>query len=102
MFHSSTTSKTYRFPQNMLHESAPKITKPPVHPRTFELAINYRSHAGIIDFAQTVIQIITKFWPDSIDILKEEKGEDEGIKPIVFTGWTERSIPFEQHLFGDR
>ena len=32
----------------------------------------------------------------------EEKGEDEGIKPIVFTGWTERSIPFEQHLFGDR
>ena len=102
MFHGSTTSKTYQFPQNMLHESAPKITKLPVHPKTFELAINYRSHAGIIDFAQTVIQIITKFWPDSIDILKEEKGEDEGIKPIVFTGWTERSIPFEQHLFGDR
>lgn len=86
----------------MLHRSAPKTAKPPIKPKTFQLAINYRSHAGIIDFAQTVIHIITKFWPDSIDILKEEKGDNEGVKPIVFTGWTENSIPFEQHLFGDR
>ncbi|KAK7688198.1 hypothetical protein QCA50_008568 [Cerrena zonata] len=88
--------------ENKLYNSSFKTTKALVHPKEFHLAINYRSHAGIIDCAQTVIHILTKFWPNTIDILKEEKGDNDGGKPIMFTGWTEHSLPFEQHLFGDR
>lgn len=64
--------------------------------------MNYRSHGGIINCAQTIIEILSTFWPYSIDILKEEKGVIDGVKPIVFSGWSEYNIPFEQHLFGDR
>lgn len=71
----------------------------PVEPRPFHLAVNYRSHEGIINCARTIIDIISKLWPRSIDILKEESGFSAGTKPIFFTGWKEHDIPFEQHLF---
>ncbi|KAK7678070.1 hypothetical protein QCA50_019011 [Cerrena zonata] len=92
----------WRIENKLYKSSSLKITKAPVHPKEFQLAINYRSHAGIIDCAQTVIHILTKFWPNAIDILKEEKGDNDGVKPIMFTGWSEHTLPFEQHLFGDR
>ena len=36
--------------------------------------------------AHSVIELITQFWPDSIDILAPEKGIVKGLKPIFLWG----------------
>ena len=43
----------------------------PEVPRT--LLCNYRSHAGIMDIANEVIKLITRFFPYSIDSLELDK-----------------------------
>ncbi|OCH88368.1 P-loop containing nucleoside triphosphate hydrolase protein, partial [Obba rivulosa] len=53
-------------------------------PETFQLAVNYRSHAGIVDCARSVIDLITKFWPDSIDHLAREQAMVLGPKPVFY------------------
>ncbi|KAJ7576870.1 hypothetical protein C8J56DRAFT_1171170 [Mycena floridula] len=71
-------------------------------PELFQLAINYRSHAGIVDCADSIIQLIQQFWPNSIDRLQPESGVVEGVKPVFYTGWDEDSgSQLEQFLFGD-
>lgn len=70
-------------------------------PELFQLCINYRSHAGIVDCAHSIIELITKFWPDSIDRLERESGVADGSKPVFFTGWDEDSVQLEQFLFGE-
>ncbi|PCH33049.1 hypothetical protein WOLCODRAFT_159800 [Wolfiporia cocos MD-104 SS10] len=75
-------------------------TLPRVNPRTFRLMTNYRSHAGIIDCARTVVDLIKEFWPYSIDDLPPEKGKIGGIKPIFFSRWNVDSGSYEDLLFG--
>ncbi|KAI0735956.1 P-loop containing nucleoside triphosphate hydrolase protein [Earliella scabrosa] len=72
-----------------------------VHPESFQLAVNYRSHAGIVNCAHSVIKLITEFWPNAIDTLAEEKGLIDGLKPVFFTGWDQDSARYEQFLFGE-
>ncbi|KAG1825456.1 uncharacterized protein BJ212DRAFT_276627 [Suillus subaureus] len=54
-------------------------------PMMFQLATNYRSHNGIVNCAHSVIELITKFWPNAIDHLQPEKGMVDGMKPKFFT-----------------
>lgn len=54
-------------------------------PRMFCLAVNYRSHAGIVNCAHSIIEIIKKFWTESIDSLPRERGNAHGAKPIYYT-----------------
>ncbi|KAI0935696.1 hypothetical protein AcV5_004043 [Taiwanofungus camphoratus] len=70
-------------------------------PQTFQLGINYRSHAGIVDCAHSVIDLITQFWPAAIDTLAKERGVVDGLKPVFFTGWDEDTVRYEQFLFGE-
>ncbi|OSX68101.1 hypothetical protein POSPLADRAFT_1128861 [Postia placenta MAD-698-R-SB12] len=72
-----------------------------LQPRTFQLAVNYRSHAGIVNCAHSVIELITRFWPHAIDNLAPEKGIIEGLKPVFFSGWDEDTARYEQFLFGE-
>lgn len=51
----------------------------------FYLSTNYRSHAGIVNCAYTVIEMIKKYWENSIDSLPREKGNAHGAKPIFYT-----------------
>jgi hypothetical protein len=74
------------------------VAPPP--PRSFELVTNFRSHGGIVRCAHAVIVLITKFWPYAIDILPEEKGIVDGIKPVFFSGWDQDSVRYESFLFG--
>ncbi|KAG6874166.1 hypothetical protein C0995_005584 [Termitomyces sp. Mi166 len=67
---------------------------------TFQLATNYRSHSGIVNCAQSVIELITRFWPYSIDTLAPEKGIVDGLKPIFLNGWDDDNVRYEQFLFG--
>ncbi|KAG6330340.1 hypothetical protein ID866_8749 [Astraeus odoratus] len=61
-------------------------------PSSFQLTVNYRSHGGIVNCADSVIELICRFWPNSIDILQRECGIVQGPKPVFFTGWGMDSI----------
>jgi hypothetical protein len=54
-------------------------------PKMFYLSVNYRSHAGIINCAHSIIDILQRFWKDSIDSLPKESGIAPGAKPIFYT-----------------
>ncbi|KAL4069231.1 hypothetical protein J3A83DRAFT_4536273 [Scleroderma citrinum] len=69
-------------------------------PTTFQLVVNYRSHSGIINCARAVVDLITMFWPDTIDILQSEHGLIGGPRPVFFTGWDDQSFPFKQFFSG--
>jgi hypothetical protein len=57
----------------------------PKEPVMFHLTVNYRSHAGIVDCAHSVIEIITRYWRNTIDSLPREKGNLYGAKPIFYS-----------------
>ncbi|KAI6100008.1 hypothetical protein EV401DRAFT_2215392 [Pisolithus croceorrhizus] len=69
-------------------------------PELFELAINYRSHGGIVNCAQSIVKLITDFWPESIDILRPECAMLGGPKPVFFVGSEDESLPYEPFLSG--
>ena len=72
-----------------------------MQPRSFQLAVNYRSHGGIVNCAHSVIDLIANFWPHAIDNLAREKGIVDGVKPVFFDGWDKEAVRYEQFLFGD-
>jgi hypothetical protein len=76
------------------------IPRDPVHPKYFQLAVNYRSHGGIVNCAHSVIELITHFWPHTIDDLAQERGIVDGLKPVFFHGWDSETVGYEQFLFG--
>ncbi|KAF7367508.1 UvrD-like helicase ATP-binding domain-containing protein [Mycena sanguinolenta] len=94
----------YRIEQRRLEtRKASELYYQPVwQPRTFQLTVNYRSHAGIVNCAHTVIEVIQLFWPYSIDILGRERGTVDGLRPVFFTGFDSGNVQYEQFLFGDR
>ena len=70
-------------------------------PTMFRLAINRRSHGGIANCAHTVIERITRFWPDSIDTLQPERDIVDGLKPIFFHSWDQDVAQYKQFPFGE-
>ncbi|RXW22210.1 hypothetical protein EST38_g3633 [Candolleomyces aberdarensis] len=69
--------------------------------RTFQLAVNYRSHAGIVRCATAVIELITHFWPYAIDSLAPEQGIVDGPNPIFYSGWDTNTVDYIQFLSGN-
>ncbi|KAH7337987.1 hypothetical protein B0J17DRAFT_706450 [Rhizoctonia solani] len=72
-----------------------------IHPALFHLAVNYRSHGGIVDCASSITQLISELFPYSIDKLKKETGIIDGPKPVFFSGWERGVVRFEQFLRGE-
>ncbi|RXW16510.1 hypothetical protein EST38_g9345 [Candolleomyces aberdarensis] len=70
--------------------------------RTFQLAVNYRSHAGIVRCATAVIELITYFWPYAIDSLAPEQGVVDGAKPVFFGDWDPSTEQFRSGDSGKR
>ncbi|KAJ3722275.1 hypothetical protein C8R42DRAFT_580360, partial [Lentinula raphanica] len=68
---------------------------------TFQLAVNYRSHSGIVNCASSVIKLITHFWQNSIDQLTPEKGVVVGTKPLFFIGWEDDSVILNHFIYGN-
>jgi len=56
----------------------------PAKPKMFHLSVNYRSHAGIVNCAHAVIELISKYFPYSIDTLPRERGMTNGPMPIFY------------------
>jgi len=51
-----------------------------------QLTTNYRSHGKILALANSVVNIIETLFPFSIDKLKKEESETDGLRPILLTG----------------
>ncbi|KIM51667.1 hypothetical protein SCLCIDRAFT_33255 [Scleroderma citrinum Foug A] len=76
------------------------VEKPRSKPTTFQLVVNYRSHNGIINCARAVVELITTFWPYTIDTLQSEHGLINGPKPVFFSGWADQTFPFKHFFSG--
>lgn len=50
-----------------------------------QLTTNYRSHGKILALANSVVSIIETLFPFSIDKLKKEESESDGLRPILLT-----------------
>jgi hypothetical protein len=68
----------------------------------FQLAINYRSHAGIVNCAHSVIELITEFWPYTIDSLAPEQGIVDGSKPIFLSAQGQDTATYMRFLVEDK
>ncbi|KAF8460963.1 hypothetical protein DFH94DRAFT_790038 [Russula ochroleuca] len=88
----------HRNEEHLKQQSAGMIAPHP--PKSYQLVTNFRSHGGIVKCAHSIIVLITKFWPYAIDILPEEKGIVDGIKPVFFSGWDQDNVRYESFLFG--
>ena len=51
--------------------------------RLYQLTHNYRSHAGILRLASSVVDMLLHFFPDSFDKLEKDQGLFEGPKPVL-------------------
>ncbi|KIP05323.1 hypothetical protein PHLGIDRAFT_154223 [Phlebiopsis gigantea 11061_1 CR5-6] len=68
------------------------------NPQTFYLNRNFRSQAGIVHCAQTVLDAIMQIWPYSVDVIAPEKGMLDGQTPL-FIGGVDFDVPhFEQFM----
>ncbi len=56
---------------------------PPAHTC---ICSNYRTHGGVIAVARTVVDLLTHFFPWSIDRLERERAHESGSAPIFVVG----------------
>ncbi|THH16781.1 hypothetical protein EW146_g3907 [Bondarzewia mesenterica] len=80
------TSFLYEIERKSLNHTRSRALK---KPEFFQLLTNYRSHAGIVNCAHSVIELVKEFWINSIDILDRERGIIDGMRPLFFNGWNE-------------
>ncbi|KAM5542268.1 hypothetical protein V8D89_004141 [Ganoderma adspersum] len=80
-------------------EDSPTLGGKRARLETFYLTTNYRSHAGIVNCADSVVRLITEYWPDVIDRLPQEKGMSPGTKPLVFSD--QNAAKLQRSLFRD-
>ncbi|KAJ7652111.1 hypothetical protein DFH06DRAFT_1094341 [Mycena polygramma] len=93
----------FRLDQNRRQKNHAGVDfRPTGPPRVFQLTVNYRSHTGIVNCAHSIIEIITKLWPNAIDVLDPERGIVDGLRPIFFTNWDSENVQSKQFLFGDQ
>ena len=53
-------------------------------PKTlYQLTHNYRSHAGILRLASSIVDLLVRFFPESFDKLEKDQGLFEGPKPVL-------------------
>ena len=59
-------------------------------PAIMQMSINFRSHARILDLANSVVRALELLFPNSIDKLRKEKSPHDGLKPIVLESRVKR------------
>jgi hypothetical protein len=67
----------------------------------FQLHKNHRSHEGIVNLANSITQLILRYWPNMIDKLDRETGQVKGVKPVFLVGSRSDATRYERALFGD-
>lgn len=51
--------------------------------KLYQLTHNYRSHAGILRLASSVVDLLLHYFPESFDRLEKDQGLFEGPKPVL-------------------
>lgn len=51
--------------------------------RLYQLTHNYRSHAGILRLASSIVDLLLYYFPESFDRLEKDQGLFEGPKPVL-------------------
>ncbi|XP_033629676.1 TPR and ankyrin repeat-containing protein 1-like isoform X2 [Asterias rubens] len=51
--------------------------------RVYQLTHNYRSHAGILNLASSIVDLMTHFFPNSFDRLERDQGLFNGPSPVL-------------------
>ncbi|KAG8738664.1 hypothetical protein FRC10_006611 [Ceratobasidium sp. 414] len=67
---------------------------------TFDLTINFRSHSGIVNCAASIVEIVYRLFPDSIDKMPTETAIIDGPPPILFTDSRDDLSFFEGFVLG--
>lgn len=78
--------------QRQSEKANPALKSDP--PRTFCLTVNYRSHTGIVNCAHSIVELIQRYWPYSIDSLAPEKGLIAGPPPVIIAEQNSDDIQF--------
>jgi hypothetical protein len=73
----------YQWKQQQLDRIQKNYKRNSLRPKQFELRVNYRSHNGIVRLASSMIDLIHRFFPDTIDRLPPEHGEVGGPPPLI-------------------
>ena len=61
-------------------------------PSVIQLTKNYRSHSKILDLANSIVDIIEFFFPQTIDKLQRESSDLDGPKPILLEDYTDDDL----------
>ena len=61
-------------------------------PSIMQLTVNFRSHARILDLANSVIRILELYFPRSIDKLRKERSDIDGLMPIILDSEMQDSL----------
>ena len=67
----------FKHHQQVYHQDS--VGMPEVH----QLLVNYRTHSGILDMANCVVDLLQEFFPMHIDKLRREQSFFSGPKPIL-------------------
>ena len=51
--------------------------------KLYQLTYNYRSHAGILHLASSVVDLLLHYFPESFDKLKKDEGLFDGPRPVI-------------------
>ncbi|XP_070564892.1 LOW QUALITY PROTEIN: TPR and ankyrin repeat-containing protein 1-like [Ptychodera flava] len=60
-----------------------KTSQVKVPKKVYQLTHNYRSHAGILDLATSVVDLMIEFFPESFDRLQRDQGLFDGPQPVL-------------------
>ncbi|XP_077978099.1 TPR and ankyrin repeat-containing protein 1-like [Glandiceps talaboti] len=60
-----------------------KTARVTVPKRVYQLTHNYRSHAGIMNLATSVVDLMIEFFPESFDRLQKDQGLFDGPQPVL-------------------
>ncbi|ONK71073.1 uncharacterized protein A4U43_C04F4440 [Asparagus officinalis] len=67
-------------------------------PNFFQLTTNFRTHSGILGLADSVLDLLYHFFPDSVDRLASEKSKAHGEFPVVLESGSDTEVL--QTIFG--
>ena len=65
------------------HKAVGQQNQVRVPDRVYQLTHNYRSHAGILNLASSVIDLLLHFFPESFDRMERDQGLSNGPKPVL-------------------